>query len=143
MQVGIAKMKVAIERTGGLVVLSESFGHPMFKESLKRVFESRKHALDLSFNGIFEVNCSKEVKIQGAIGPCASLERKGISCADIIIGQGDTSAWKMSGLNRSTTLIVFFEVNPTTQPGPYSTTGQQFFLRFLTLYQHKGGEMRL
>jgi protein transport protein SEC23 len=83
------------------------------------------------------------VKIQGAIGPCASFERKGISCADTVIGQGDTSAWKMSGLNRSTTLTVFFEVNPTTQPGPYSATGQQFFLRFLTLYQHKGGEMRL
>jgi protein transport protein SEC23 len=30
MQVGIAEMKVAIERTGGLVVLSESFGHPVF-----------------------------------------------------------------------------------------------------------------
>ncbi|CAM6023763.1 unnamed protein product [Sphagnum balticum] len=86
-QVGIAEMKVAIERTGVLVVLSESFGHPVFKESLKRVFESGEHALDLSFNGIFEVNCSKEVKIQGAIGPCASLERKGISCADTVIGR--------------------------------------------------------
>jgi protein transport protein SEC23 len=49
----------------------------------------------------------------------------------------------MSGLNRSTTLTVFFEVNPTTQPGPYSATGQQLFLQFLTLYQHKGGEMHL
>lgn len=48
MQVGIAEMKVAIERTGGLVVLAESFGHPVFKDSFKRVFEAGDHALQLS-----------------------------------------------------------------------------------------------
>ncbi|CAK9204791.1 unnamed protein product [Sphagnum troendelagicum] len=139
----------AIKFYEGLVKQLVNQGHVLdlfasaLDQSLKRVFESGEHALDLSFNGIFEVNCSKEVKIQGGIGPCASFERKGISCADTVIGQGDTSAWKMSGLNRSTTLTLFFEVNPTTQPGPYSATRQQFFLRFLTLYQHKGGEMRL
>ena len=42
-------MKVAIERTGGLVVLAESFGHPVFKDSLKRIFESSDSGLDLSF----------------------------------------------------------------------------------------------
>lgn len=26
-------------------------------------------------SGIFEVNCSKDLKIQGIIGPCASLEK--------------------------------------------------------------------
>jgi protein transport protein SEC23 len=38
-QVGVAEIKVAVERTGGLVVLSESFGHSVFKDSFKRVFE--------------------------------------------------------------------------------------------------------
>lgn len=27
------------------------------------------------FSGIFEINCSKDIKVQGIIGPCASLER--------------------------------------------------------------------
>lgn len=42
-------MKVIIERTGGLVVLSESFGHSVFKDSFKRVFENREDSLGLSY----------------------------------------------------------------------------------------------
>lgn len=142
-QVGIAEMKVAIERTGGLVVLAESFGHSIFKDSFRRVFESGNHALQLSFNGIFEVSCSKEIKVQGVIGPCSSFEKKGVSCSDTVIGQGSTTAWKLCGLDRSTTLTVFYDINPTTQSGPTTAVGQQFFLQFLTIYQHPEGDMRI
>ena len=45
---GIAELKVAIERTGGLVVLAESFGHSVFKDSLKHVFQLGDHDLGLS-----------------------------------------------------------------------------------------------
>lgn len=31
--------------------------------------------LSNSCSGIFEVNCSKDIKIQGIIGPCASLDK--------------------------------------------------------------------
>nr|CAB3502417.1 unnamed protein product [Digitaria exilis] len=75
-QVGLAEMKVAIERTGGLVVLSESFGHSVFKDSFKRIFEGGEQSLGLSFNGTIEINCSKDIKVQGIIGPCTSLEKE-------------------------------------------------------------------
>ncbi|VAI18389.1 unnamed protein product [Triticum turgidum subsp. durum] len=75
-QVGVAEMKVAIEKTGGIVVLAESFGHSVFKDSLLRIFQSADNGLGLSFNGILEINCSKDVKIQGIIGPCSSLEKE-------------------------------------------------------------------
>jgi protein transport protein SEC23 len=42
-------MKVAVERTGGIVVLAESFGHSVFKGSLRRIFQSRDDDLGLSF----------------------------------------------------------------------------------------------
>lgn len=42
-------MKVAVERTGGLVVLSESFGHSVFKDSFRRVFEDGEQSLGLCF----------------------------------------------------------------------------------------------
>ncbi|KAL3678997.1 hypothetical protein R1sor_021953 [Riccia sorocarpa] len=144
-QVGVAEMKVAVDRTGGLVVLAESFGHSVFKDSFRRVFEAGEHALGLSFNGIFEVNCSKDVRIQGTIGPCASLEKKGVSCAETVVGQGNTSAWKMCGLDRSTTLAVFFEIVPSVQSSatPAQPISQQFFIQFLTHYQHTDGNMRL
>jgi protein transport protein SEC23 len=55
MQVGVAEMQVCVEKTGGLVVLAESFEHPVFKQTFQRVFEEGEHALGLAFNGIFEV----------------------------------------------------------------------------------------
>lgn len=48
-QVGVAEMKVAIEKTGGLVVLAESFGHSVFKDSFKHIFEDGEQSLGLSF----------------------------------------------------------------------------------------------
>lgn len=41
-------MKVIIERTGGLVVLAESFGHLIFKDSFKHVFEKGEESLGLA-----------------------------------------------------------------------------------------------
>lgn len=35
----------------------------------------RLYAFELPCSGIFEINCSKDVKVQGIIGPCASLEK--------------------------------------------------------------------
>lgn len=44
-QVGVAELKVVVEKTGGLVVLAESFGHSVFKDSLKRVFQAGEYDL--------------------------------------------------------------------------------------------------
>ncbi|KAG9456885.1 hypothetical protein H6P81_001393 [Aristolochia fimbriata] len=143
-QVGVAELKVAVERSGGLVVLAESFGHSVFKDSLKHVFQSSDFDLGLSFNGIFEINCSKDVKVQGVIGPCASLEKKGPLCSETVVGQGATSAWKMCGLDKSTTLCLVFEIAKKETP---EAVGQpitnQFYFQFLTYYQHNNGQMRL
>ncbi|BAT96971.1 Protein transport protein [Vigna angularis] len=143
-QVGIAELKTAVERTGGLVVLAESFGHSVFKDSLKRVFQSDDYDLGLSSNGIFEINCSKDLKIQGIIGPCASLEKKGPLCSDVVIGQGGTSAWKMCGLDKSTSLCLFFDVVRKESPdAAIQATSNQFYFQFLTYYQNNKGQMRL
>ncbi|KAG4938587.1 hypothetical protein AAZX31_16G075900 [Glycine max] len=143
-QVGIAELKTAVERTGGLVVLAESFGHSVFKDSLKRVFQSGDYDLGLSSNGIFEINCSKDLKVQGIIGPCASLEKKGPLCSDVVIGQGGTSAWKMCGLDKSTSLCLFFDVvRKETPDATMQSTSNQFYFQFLTYYQNNSGQMRL
>ncbi|XVE90922.1 hypothetical protein DITRI_Ditri20bG0114800 [Diplodiscus trichospermus] len=143
-QVGVAELKVAIERTGGLVVLAESFGHSVFKDSLKRVFQSGDKDLGLSSNGIFEINCSKDIKVQGILGPCASLEKKGPLCSDTIIGQGSTSAWKMCGLDQATSLCLIFEIAKKDIPdATVQSSSNQIYFQFLTYYQNSAGEMRL
>lgn len=61
-KVGVAEMKVAVERTGGLVVLSESFGHSVFKDSFKRVFEDGEQSLGLCFKWEFShFKCSTDI----------------------------------------------------------------------------------
>ncbi|KAF5192894.1 transport protein SEC23 [Thalictrum thalictroides] len=142
-QVGVAEMKVAVERTGGLVVLAESFGHSVFKDSFKRIYENGEQSLGLSFNGTLEINCSKDIKIQGIIGPCTSLEKKGPSCADTVIGQGNTTAWKMCGLDKNTCLTVFFDISPSERSNPPGTSQPQLYLQFVTNYQNTEGQARL
>lgn len=143
-QVGVAELKVAVEKTGGLVVLAESFGHSVFKDSLKRVFQSGEYDLGPASNGIFEISCSKDLKIQGILGPCGSLDKKGLLCSETIIGQGNTTAWKMCGLDKSTTLCLFFDIAKKETPDAIGqATSNQFYLQFLTYYQHKNGRMRL
>uniref|UniRef100_A0A2P2JGQ9 Protein transport protein SEC23 n=2 Tax=Rhizophora mucronata TaxID=61149 RepID=A0A2P2JGQ9_RHIMU len=143
-QVGLAELKVAIERTGGLVVLAESFGHSVFKDSLRCVFQLGDHDLGLSSNGIFEINCSKDIKVQGIIGPCASLERKGPLCSENVVGQGNTSAWKMCGLDKATSLCLMFEIAKKEIPDAnIQPSSSQFYFQFLTYYQHSSGQMRL
>ncbi|GFY92093.1 Sec23/Sec24 protein transport family protein [Actinidia rufa] len=126
------KLKVAVERTGGLVVLAESFGHSVFKDSLKRVFQSDDYDLCLSSNGIFEVNCSKDIRVQGIIGPCASLE-KVLLCSETVVGQGSTSAWKMCGLDKATSLCLVFEIVKKEIPEVIGqSANNQFYFQFLT-----------
>lgn len=143
-QVGLAELKVTIEKTGGLVVLAESFGHKVFKDSLRQVFQPGENDLGLSSNGIFEINCSKDIKVHGVIGPCASLEKKGPLCSETTIGQGNTTAWKMCGLDKTTSLCLLFEISKKENPDAIAQSANtQFFFQFLTYYQHRSGLMRL
>ncbi|CAA0368693.1 unnamed protein product [Arabidopsis thaliana] len=143
-QVGIAELKVAVEQTGGFVVLAESFGHSVFRDSLKRVCQSGENDLGLSSCGIFEINCSKDIKVQGIIGPCASLEKKGPLCSDTAIGQGHTSAWKMCGLDKNTSICLVFEIaKRDTADVVLQSQSNQFYFQFLTYYQHSNGQTRL
>ncbi|KAF8393988.1 hypothetical protein HHK36_020190 [Tetracentron sinense] len=93
--------------------------------------------------GTLEINCSKDIKVQGIIGPCTSLEKKGPSVADTVIGQGNTTAWKMCGLDKSTCLTVFFDISPSERSNPPGTSNPQLYLQFLTNYQNPEGQMRL
>ena len=103
-QVGILETKVLISRTGGLMVLADSFGQSVFRESLRRVFERLPDSsspldvggtaapamgpLQMGFGAQIEVLHSREFKIAGAIGPCASLKKTGPSIAETEIGIG-------------------------------------------------------
>jgi len=55
--VGLAEMKPVVEATGGMVVQTDTFLNPVFKESFKRVFalEAEEGYLAVASNATFEV----------------------------------------------------------------------------------------
>ena len=151
-QVGLAEMKVCAEKTGGMVVLAESFANTVFKTSFSRMFANEgEDALGVSTGGVFEVITSRDVKTAGCVGPCAALDKKTLpgAIADVAVGSGGTTALKLCSLNNDTSLAVYFEVaNAGTKDGsagtvPPSQQQQQFFLQFVTMATTPNGETRL
>jgi len=142
-QVGLMEMRALPEKTGGYVVMSESFTGNIFKQSFKAVFsrDTTGQFLRMAFGGTLEVLTSAEFKVCGAIGNCSSLGKKGSNVAETEIGTGNTNSWAMSGLDEEATIALYFEVsnqaNAPVQPG------QQRFVQLLTSYQHSSGQYRL
>jgi len=147
-QVGMLEMKVVVEKTGGLMVLGDSFGQSVFKESFRRVF--RRHAPDvpgdgghmmMGFGASLEVLTSREFKVSGAIGPVSSLNRNAANVSDTVVGVGGTNAWSMGGIMPSTTVAVYFEVTNSSEVR--LPEHKRRFVQFITKYQHASGRTRL
>ena len=153
-QTGLAEMKTCVEKTGGYLVLDDSFTRGVFIGSFKRVF-ARQDSVDaggnvvpgggelsMAFNAELQVQTSRELKVAGAIGHCTSLERKGSSVGENEIGIGNTCAWALGGLDPNTTLALYFEI--TSQNPPTSTTDvQQCYIQLVTKYTHSSGRTHL
>lgn len=78
LQVGLAEAKVAVDQTGGMIVMAETFDSEQFKKSLQRLFDRDEEGLlKMFFNASVEVMTTKEVKVCGVIGPCSSSQKKG------------------------------------------------------------------
>lgn len=138
----------------------------MFKQSFTKIFtKNDKGQLPLGFNATLEVQACRELKVCGAIGHCASLNKKGPSVAETEIGLGNTTglfdhiqphgffcfslirfclrslymlAWKMCSIDPTSTLALYFEVvNQHANPIPQ---GQRGLVQFLTNYQNSSGQ---
>jgi protein transport protein SEC23 len=96
-QVGALELRPLVSRSGGLIVLADKFGQSVFRESLRRAFERVPDAtvmggvsnqLQMGFGGQIEVIHSREFKIAGAIGPCASAKKTGPFVSENEVGVG-------------------------------------------------------
>jgi len=136
-QCGFYEISVLCKQTGGLVVMADSFDSEMFKDSFRKIFgQDEKGNYPIAFNGTLEVQTSKEIKVCGAIGTCASAGRQTPNVSETEIGHGKTSAWKLCSLDPHTTVSLYFEVVNQTPTGP----GQRGFIQFLTNYQNANGQ---
>jgi protein transport protein SEC23 len=127
-----------VARTGGLIVLADKFNQSVFRESLRRVFAKTADTpegpggLTMGFGANIEVISSREVKVSGAIGPCATMDKKGPTVSETEIGVGGTTQWYMGGIDPSATMAFFFDVtNTNATPLPQH---KRRYLQFLTTY---------
>eukprot|EP00978_Attheya_sp_CCMP212_P037111 scaffold172928_cov67-Attheya_sp.AAC.2 len=136
-------MRELVEATGGLMILGDSFGQSLFKESLfvkSRRWTEDVGQMSIAFGATLEVLTSREFKVSGAIWPImSSLKKHGPNVSDVEVGQGGTNPWSMlGGSDPSTaTVAIYFDVtNPGTTPLPER---KRRFIQFLMRYQHANG----
>ncbi|XP_055389012.1 LOW QUALITY PROTEIN: uncharacterized protein LOC129618233 [Condylostylus longicornis] len=141
-QVGLYEMRVCSDKTGGFVVMSDSFSMNVFKDSFRKIFEADSTGyLQHAYNAKLEVLCSRELKVCGAIGSCTSTGKKGLQVGETCVGEGGTCEWVIPALDKRTTLAFYFEV--VTQNQSQVPPSRQAFLQFQTLYHHPSGRRRL
>ncbi|EPZ32639.1 Sec23/Sec24, trunk domain-containing protein [Rozella allomycis CSF55] len=137
-QVGLAEMRSLSGMTGGVIVLADSFGTSLFKQSLSRLFDKDQDGfLLMGLNSSFEVLTSKELRISGLIGSAISTNKKTPNVSETEIGIGMTSSWKIPALDKRTTLAVYFEM------APQNDSNGRGVIQFHTFYQHTSGQFRL
>ena len=145
-QVGLLEMKSLPNSTGGHMILTDSFTSSMYKQSFARVFD--KDANDnllMGFNASLEVITTKELKVTGLIGHAVSMNKKGTNVGETEVGIGNTSSWKMCGIDPSASYGVYFEIAGQGGGAQVATAGQpqRGMMQFLTYYQHSSGQYHL
>ncbi|BEI90877.1 uncharacterized protein CcaverHIS019_0309470 [Cutaneotrichosporon cavernicola] len=141
-QVGLLEMKSLSNATNGFMVISDSFMTAIFKQSFLRTFAKDDSGfLKMGFNGTFDIQTTKELKVSGVIGHVISANKKSPCVGETEIGIGQTSAWKICSLTPTTSLACYFEVvTPAGQPLQPNHMG---LIQFVTHYQHASGQYRL
>ncbi|KAM6545597.1 hypothetical protein CsatB_026333 [Cannabis sativa] len=132
-QVGSAELKDAVEKSGGFMMLAESFESSQFRSCLRQIFTRDEEGhLNMYFDATIEVVTTKDLKICGALGPCVSLQRKNNLVSSDEIGEGGTFIWKLGTLTNKTCFAFFFQVSDEQEIQP----GSAFFIQFITRYRN-------
>jgi hypothetical protein len=66
-----------------------------------------------------------------SFGMVLLLQKSPLS-ADTVVGQGNTSAWKMCGLDKKTSLCVVFDIVRKDAPDTTDQSKNEFYFQFLT-----------
>lgn len=140
-QIGLYEMKVLCDKTGGYMVMADSFSTNVFKDSFKKIFQCDDNGyLQLGFNAKIELKTSRPVKINGAVGGLTSFGRKGPAVSETEIGEGGTTQWQVGSLDKNTTIAFFFDVD---QQSGVTRQGKRAYVQFQTTYLHPSGRKRL
>jgi protein transport protein SEC23 len=153
-QVGLAEMKNAIECSGGIAVLCDSFESEIFKQSLRQLFQSEEnkgYSSGLS-QGKLEILCSRNIQVTGVLGPVihdSHLQEKLKKYkpdsfkenANFYRKAQNKYLCKIPRLNTFTTICIIFDII-----GSYKTNKikkeQKLFIQIITRYNNDNGDLK-
>eukprot|EP00792_Barthelona_sp_PAP020_P010677 TRINITY_DN425_c0_g1_i1.p1 TRINITY_DN425_c0_g1~~TRINITY_DN425_c0_g1_i1.p1 ORF type:complete len:754 (+),score=202.06 TRINITY_DN425_c0_g1_i1:34-2295(+) len=155
-ETGIYEMAPVVELTGGVVfsLSKDGFDSEIFSMSLMHLFSKSGGIGSVShYSGEAEgipigtgvvIQCktsNKDFKVSGALGPCCSAKVMTPDVSEIVVGEGNTSVWKMGQCSTDMSLSFFFDIVSQQQNAfagaPYR------YLQFLTTYNHPEGSVVL
>lgn len=137
-QIGLSEMECLVNKTGGVIVQSDSFTSAIFKQSLQRFL-----SIDSQFglNGVLEVK-TYAVKINGMIGNGMKIDKS--NSKDLMffndkssIGLSGTDCWKLGSISNHSTYSIYYELKDEV-----CNSGFALF-QFITSYQHPDGTKRV
>lgn len=145
-QIGLYEMDEVCYKTGGVVVMSDSFNTAIFKQSFIKFFnkqqEENSEYLDMAFNATLECRTTLDLQIQGLVGNATKLPYRKDNryiepiISKVSIGEGNTNTWKLCNTNPQSTYAIYFDKLDSQSIG-FS------YVQYLFHYQHPSGELRL
>ena len=111
-QTGLLEMKVLSEKTGGIMVLTDSFSTMVFKESFRKIFALDENGfMKMSFKGKIDIFLTPPYKISGGLGAMVSLKQGGPMVSDNPIGQSGTKSWNIGCFDENATYSILLDVD--------------------------------
>lgn len=138
-QVGLYEMDEVCRKTGGIIIMSDSFNTAIFKQSFLKLFNKDKHDfLDLALNATLEVKVEHDIKIQGLIGnaiglPCKDSNKQMVAEKNHK-GESNTNCWKLCHINPQSTFCIYLDKLDSRNATNMTS------IQFITHYQHLSGE---
>ncbi len=118
-QVGLLEMKHLTQKTGGTMLLTDSFSTLVFRDTMKKLFDLDEFGnLKMNFTSKLELFTSDPLKIAGAIGHLVSMGVPGKNVSDQPIGEGNTRRWYLGGMDHNSTYSFILDINTLTNQIP-------------------------
>lgn len=140
-QVGLYEMRVMSDRTGGTMVMTDSFSQHVFDKSLTKLFSADAYgSLMMGFKAKLDVVTSKDVKICGVVGACASTGKAGANVSNTVkVGEASTNEWVFGALDASSSVALYIETTNETNTAP----GEMGYIQMRTHFTHASGQKRI
>lgn len=139
-QVGLWEMDEVCRKTGGVIIMSDSFNTSIFKQSFMKFFKKNPETnlLESALNATLEIKVENDLQIQGLIGNAIGLPHKPSNDRFVSKttskGEGKTNSWKLCHINPQSTFAIYFD----KLDSPYSKPVT--LIQYITHYQHASGE---